>query len=183
MTDPGRLTYLEVPNDWNQYDIQALSGVDGLAYFAEYRGLKLPIEWAEAFDSAPAAVASNAAISLATADFPMGASVIRRIPAAERDYVSRDVITQSILPYKSFDRPSEVTKEDFSFGSGVDGVRTLVSFQESGVGVGVAYLIAVTDRAEDRVFGVYVGCDRDCFEANQAEIERVVDSWLVSTKG
>ncbi len=182
LTDPNRLTYVEIPDDWNVYEIQELSSVDGLGYLADYRGLTLPVESAHAFDSAPVALATNAGISLTTADFPVGASVIRRIPTAERDFVSRDVITQSILPYKGFDRVAEVVKEDFTFGPGVDGVRTLVSFEESGVGVGVAYLIAVTDAVDGRLFGVYVGCDRDCFEANQAEIERVVDSWLVSTK-
>ncbi len=53
---------------------------------------------------------------------------------------------------------------------------------ESGAEVGIAYLISVTDPADNRMYSIVAGCSRDCYIANQAEIERVVDSWLVNKK-
>lgn len=182
VTDPNRLTYVEVPSEWHVYDFDELATLEGVGWLSEYRGLTLPVESASAFDGGPTADVSQVALALAEAQYPTGVSVVRRVPDAEREYLSRDVISQSVLPYKSFEQVEEITKEEFSFGKGVDGIRALISYQEPGVGVGVAYLIAVSDNGDGRVFGIYVGCNLDCFSANQSEIESVVDSWLVSTK-
>ena len=94
------------------------------------------------------------------------------------------MLTQSVIPYFNLPNPDELQKEDFSFGNGFDGVRLLVSFEgEAGNDLGVAYMISVSDPDDSRIYSVVAGCNRDCFVANQEDITKVVDSWLVNKKG
>ena len=122
--------------------------------------------------------------TVAEADYPIGAASVRQIGDLERDFLSRSMLTQSVVPYATMPNPEEITKEDFSFGNGFDGVRALVSFESAtGNDLGVAYMISVSDPDDRRIYSIAAGCNRDCFIANQDTITKVVDSWLVNKKG
>lgn len=182
-TDPAGLSYLSLPADWHLYELEELKTLDELPFVESVGGIELPPESGVAFDGAPIRDVANLASDLATADYPIGSATIRAIDEQERDFVSRFMLTQSVVPYRSLGDPQEVMKEDFSFGNGYEGVRVLVAFTaEDGTSQGVAYMISVTDAEDERMYSVVAGCSLACFTRHQDRIEEVVDSWLVNTK-
>ena len=182
-TDPDKLSLVNLPTEWHTYEIAELSALEDVPFAEPYQGFDYPAVSSLAFDGAPARNVSNITNSLAVVDFPIGAMSVRTVGDVERQYLNRAALSQSILPYFQFLDSQEHVREDFSFGDGYDGVRVLVSYvDDTGAEVGIAYLISVTDPADNRMYSIVAGCSRDCYITNQVEIERVVDSWLVNKK-
>ena len=182
-TDPEKSSLVNLPTGWHTYDISELNALDDVPFAEPYGGFDYPAVSSLAFDGAPARDVANLTTSLAVVDYPIGAMSVRTVGEIERQYLNRAALSQSILPYFQFVDAQEHVREDFSFGDGYDGVRVLVSYvDESGAEVGIAYLISVTDPADNRMYSIVAGCSRDCYIENQAQIERVVDSWLVNKR-
>lgn len=182
-TDPDDRTLFAVPSEWNIYEFEELAGLEALPFVNAVQGLEFPAVSTVGFDAGPVRDPSNVSTDLLDAGFPIGAAAVRSIGEQERDFLSRFTLTQSVLPYRSLTNSQEISKEDFSFGNGYDGVRVLVSWTDAtGAEAGVAYLISVTDAAEQRLYTMVAGCSFECFRDNQATIEGVVDSWLVNTR-
>lgn len=183
-TDPSKRALFSIPADWHLYEPSDLGDLQSAPFVETYNGLSFPVETAAAFDGSPERNVENLAIDLVDASFPLGLASVRTVGEAERDFISRAALTQSVVPYLELGEASELTKEDFSFGDGYEGVRVLVAFtDDGGRTVGVAYLISVTDPADEHLFSIVAGCSRQCFIDHQADIEEVVDSWLVNTRG
>ncbi|HET8738150.1 MAG TPA: hypothetical protein VFO17_00280 [Acidimicrobiia bacterium] len=184
VTDDQSLARFDVPKDWHTYDLDELSTLETLPFDAPYQGFTFPAITSIGFDGAPVQDVTRLTESVAEADYPIGAASVRQIGDLERDFLSRSMLTQSVVPYATMPNPEEITKEDFSFGNGFDGVRALVSFESAtGNDLGVAYMISVSDPDDRRIYSIAAGCNRDCFIANQDTITKVVDSWLVNKKG
>ena len=182
-TDADKLSLVNLPPEWNTYDIAELNALEDVPFAEPYGGFEYPAVSSLAFDGAPARDISNVTTSLSSVDYPIGAMSVRAVGDLERQYLSRATLSQSILPYFQFVDSQEHVREDFSFGDGFDGVRVLVSYvDESGAEVGIAYLISVTDPADNRMYSIVAGCSRDCYIENQAQIEKVVDLWLVNKR-
>ena len=182
-TDPDKLSLVNLPTTWNTYEIAELNALDHVPFAEPFAGFEYPAVSSIAFDGAPARDVSNVTNSLAVVDYPIGAMSVRSVGDLERQYLNRAALTQSVLPYFEFLDSQEHVREDFTFGDGYDGVRVLVSYvDENGAEVGIAYLISVTDPADNRIYSIVAGCSRDCYIENQAQIERVVDSWLVNKR-
>lgn len=182
-TDPDKLSLVNLPTEWNTYEISELSALEDVPFAEPYAGFEYPALFSMAFDGAPARDVANVSNALASVDYPIGAMSVRTVGELERQYLNRVALSQSVLPYSEFLDPQEHLREDFTFGDGYDGVRILVSYaDETGADVGIAYLISVTDPADNRMYSIVAGCSRDCYIANQVEIERVVDSWLVNKR-
>lgn len=181
--DPQDRTLFQVPSSWHLYGYDEVSGLATLPFDSAVQGLDFPTVSSVGFDAAPVRDPANLDLDLLQTDFPVGAASIRTVGDAERDFLSRYTLTQSVVPYRSFSNPQEITKEDFSFGRGYDGVRVLASWtDDSGQEIAVAYLISVTDPGQQRLFTMVAGCSLQCFRDNQNTIEGVVDSWLVNTR-
>lgn len=184
VTDEESLHRFDLPNGWHIYELSELSTLEQLPFDAAYQGFSFPAITSIGFDGAPVEDVTQLGTGLAEADYPIGAASVRQVGDVERDFLSRAMLSQSVLPYQTMASPEEIQKEDFSFGSGFDGIRVLVSFQsETGNDLGVAYLISVSDPDDSRIFSIVAGCNRECFIANQDTITKVVDSWLVNKKG
>jgi hypothetical protein len=184
ITDDQSLTRFDLPNGWHSYELSELSTLDQLPFDVPYQGFSFPAITSIGFDGAPVEDVTQLTTGLAEADYPIGAASVRQVGDVERDFLSRAMLTQSVLPYRTLPNPEEIQKEDFTFGAGFDGLRVLVSFEsESGSDLGVAYLISVSDPEDSRIYSIVAGCNRQCFIANQDTITKVVDSWLVNKKG
>jgi len=182
-TDPDKLSLVNLPTGWNTYEISELSALEDVPFAEPYAGFEYPAVSSLAFDGAPARDIANVTNSLSSVEYPIGAMSVRSVGDIERQYLNRAALSQSILPYFQFLDAQEHVREDFTFGDGYDGVRVLVSYaDDAGAEVGIAYLISVTDPADNRMYSIVAGCSRDCYIENQAQIERVVDSWLVNKK-
>ncbi len=184
VTDAAHLSRLDVPADWNVYSFEALAALDDLPFDEPVQGITFPVVSAVGFDGAPTPDVSRLTVPLSEVSYPIGAATVRTVGALGRDFLSRAVLTQSVIPYFTFNNPQELTKEDFSFGDGFDGVRILVAFEDdAGSSQGVAYMISVSNPEDTRIYSVVAGCNRECFIANQDLITKVVDSWLVNKRG
>jgi hypothetical protein len=181
-TDSNKLTLVKVPAQWNVYPFEEVSTLDKLPFAEPYQQLQYQATSVIAFDAGPSRSVTNVTTPLATATFPIGSMSIRSVNGTEKEFLSRATLSQTLLPYFQL-QSQEHVKEDFTFGDGFDGIRVLVSFADAtGANVGVAYLISVTDDADQRIYSILVGCNRDCFIQNQPLIEQVVDSWLVNKR-
>ena len=148
------------------------------------QGFTFPAVTSVGFDGAPVRDVNALGADLTVADYPIGTASVRQVGDRERDFLSRAMLTQSVVPYFALTNPQELQKEDFTFGDGFDGVRLLVAYDsEAGTEQGVAYMISVSDPTDNRIYSIVAGCNRECFIANQDTITKVVDSWLVNKKG
>lgn len=182
-TDEDRLTKFEVPEAWHIYELTELSSLEDLPFDEQVQGFSFPAISSVGFDGGPVRDVTNLTSALPEADYPIGAMSVRQVGEMERDLLSRAMLTQSVLPYYQLANSQEITKEDFSFGEGFDGVRVLVAYQnEAATGQGVAYLISVSNDDDTRIYSMIAGCNRECFIANQETIEKVVDSWLINKR-
>jgi hypothetical protein len=182
-TDPDKLSLVNLPSEWHFYEIEELNALDDIPFAETYAGFDFPAVTSVAFDGAPSRDVTNVTSALAAATYPIGAMTVRTVGDVERQFINRATLSQSVLPYFQFLDAQEHVREDFSFGDGYDGVRVLVSYSDdTGSEVGVAYLISVTDPADNRMYSIVAGCSRQCYIDNQTQIERVVDSWLVNKR-
>jgi hypothetical protein len=182
-TDDERLSRFELPETWHTYELAELSELEDIPFDEQVQGFSFPPISSVGFDGGPVRDVANLEANLAEADYPIGSMSVREVGEVEKDLLSRAMLTQSVLPYYGLTNSEEITKEDFSFGNGFDGVRVLVAFQnEEATGQGVAYLISVSNEDDTRIYSMIAGCNRECFIANQDTIEGVVDSWLVNKR-
>ena len=181
-TDPAKLSQVSLPAGWHLYDYDQLQQLPTLPFVETFQGQNYPAVSSVAFDGAPVADVDNVTGSVATAAYPVGSMSVRTVGDFERDLLSRATLSQIVVPYYAYTDPNEHVKEDFSFGDGWDGMKRLVSFVDDANQLGVAYILSVTDSDEKRVFSVVVGCSRQCFVDNQAQIEEVIGSWLVNKR-
>jgi hypothetical protein len=183
VTDEERLSRFDLPESWHTYELAELSELEDIPFDEQVQGFSFPAITSVGFDGGPVRDVSNLERSLADAEYPIGSMSVRQVGEVEKDLLSRAMLTQSVLPYYGLSNSEEITKEDFSFGNGFDGVRVLVAFQdEAATGQGVAYLISVSNEDDTRIYSMIAGCNRECFIANQDTIEGVVDSWLVNKR-
>ncbi|MGQ0849675.1 MAG: hypothetical protein ACT4OP_11255 [Actinomycetota bacterium] len=182
-TDPEKLTLVQVPSDWHLYDVGELNDLTDTPFIESYSGFDYPAVVSTGFDGAPSRDVGNVATPLVNAAYPIGLMSVRTVGDVERQFLSRAALSQSILPYFQYLDAQEHVREDFTFGDGFDGIRLLVSYSDdSGAEVGVAYMISVTNPDDEKMYSIVAGCSRQCYIDNQAQIERVVDSWLVNKK-
>lgn len=160
-TDPQRLSRFEAPQDWHVYDFAELSTLADLPFDEQVQGFSFPAITSLGFDGAPVKDVNQLTAPLPEAAYPIGAASVRQVGDRERDFLSRAVLTQSVIPYFGLANPQELQKEDFSFGDGFEGVRLLVSFQsETSPEQGVAYLVSVSDPDDSRIYSIVAGCNR-----------------------
>ena len=184
ITDDQSLSRFDVPEEWNTYELDELSSLPQLPFTSPYQGFTFPAVTSIGFDGAPVKNVSQLGSGIPDSDYPIGAASVRTVGDIERDFLSREMLSQSVVPFRGLPNPDILQKEDFSFGSGFDGVRVLVTYEsEISNDLGVAYLISVSDPDDSRIYSIVAGCSRDCFIANQDTITKVVDSWLVNKKG
>ncbi len=182
-TDTQRLGRFQIPEQWHTYELSELSALDDLPFDEPVQGFTFPSVTSIGFDGDPVRDVTHLNRDLSEAEYPIGLMSVRQIGQTEKDFLSRAVLTQSVLPYYNLANSQELEKEDFTFGGGFDGVRVLVAFEdEAGQSQGVAYLITVSNPDDTRMYSMIAGCSRECFISHQETIVGVVDSWLVNKR-
>jgi hypothetical protein len=182
-TDTERLGRFQIPEQWHTYELSELSALDDLPFDEPVQGFTFPPVSSIAFDGDPVRDVTHLSRALPEAEYPIGLMSVRQIGETEKDFLSRALLTQSVLPYYNLANSQELQKEDFTFGGGFDGVRVLVAYEdEAGQNQGVAYLITVSNPEDTRMYSIIAGCSRECFITHQDTIVGVVDSWLVNKR-
>jgi hypothetical protein len=182
-TDTQRLGRFQIPEQWHTYELSELSSLEDLPFDEPVQGFTFPAVSSIGFDGDPVRDVTNLGRALPESEYPIGLMSVRQIGETQKDFLSRAVLTQSVLPYYDLANSQELQKEDFSFGSGFDGVRVLVAFEdEAGQNQGVAYMITVSNPDDTKMYSMIAGCSRECFISHQETIVGVVDSWLVNKR-
>ena len=184
ISDADQLTRIDLPSDWEHYSNEALAGIPDPPFVVQITGAEMPIVSRFAFDAAPIPTTQNLLLPISQADFPVGSSVVRRISPDVRDFVSRYLLTEAVVPYHGASASEEVMKQDIDLGDDHQGVQVVVVYRdaETDLDAGV-FMISATNPEVTTLYQVAIGCSLECFETYAPEITAVVDSWLVNTRG
>ena len=180
--DSAQLMFFEVPSDWSVYHSSELEGVIETPFVVQGTDLTLPVVSRVVFQGVGRDAGVPAA-NVSALEYPVGAAVVRSIPASQRDQISRYWLAELVVPYHSQSVAREELKQDISLGEGFDGVQLIVSFNDATTSSDAAViLISITDPAVEQMYSIAVGCSISCFNANVDAIVDVIDSWLVNTR-
>ena len=180
--DPEDRALFVIPDDWNLYQADELVDVSVVPFSTQFTD-GLPVIQQVAFDGAAGRDINNLSVSAAAATYPVGAFTVRSIGAANRDFVSRSVLEEMVVPQGLFEQGSELLAEDFDFGRNYEGIRRFIPFQDSTTeDQGVVYFVTVTNPDETAIYTIAAGCSTACWETFQDDIVGVVDSWIVNTR-
>ena len=184
VTDADNLTRINLPSAWEHYDNDALRGMTETPFVVQLSGAEMPVVSRVVFDAAPIASAENLMVPVSQADFPVGSSVVRRISPDVRDFISRYLLTETVVAYHSASASEEVLKQDIDLGDNHKGVQLVVVYRDGETDEDAAVImISATDPEVTTLYQVAVGCSLECFETYAPTITEVVDSWLVNTRG
>jgi hypothetical protein len=184
ITDDENLTRIDLPADWETYSNDSLAGIADTPFVVQPNGAEMPVVSRFAFDGAPIKSTDNLFGPISRADFPIGSSVVRRISPETRDFVSRYLLAEVVVPYHSASASDELFKQDVDLGDDHRGVQVAVVYRDQATDqdAGVM-LISATDPEVTTLYQVAVGCSIECFQAYAPTIREIVDSWLVNTRG
>jgi hypothetical protein len=179
--DADREIFFEIPSDWSVLDESVVQSL-GATPFVDQAIFNLPITSRVVFHG-PGLAPADTALDPALAGSPVGSAVIRSIPEGARDFMSRFVLAEAVVPYH--DRPiaTEYLKQDVEIADGYQGVQLLVTYADNEEQVPAAILfVSVTDPTDRTLYSIAVGCSADCFNLYGDTIGEIVDSWLVNTR-
>ncbi len=180
--DPDRNSLFELPSHWNLYEGESLTGVT-VPFITQGADFQLPVLSQIAFDGAPTPDPANLTGSVSTSQYPIGTVAVREIGGQERDFISRFLLAELVVPYHSQTGSEEILKTDFEFENDFRGVQLAVAYTDAITEEQAAvYLISVTNPEVTKMYSIAVGCSLDCFGRNQEEIVAIVDSYLVNTR-
>jgi hypothetical protein len=184
ITDADQLTRIDLPADWEYYSNESLAGIADTPFVIQAPGAEMPVVSRFAFDAAPIADPNNLLGPISQADFPVGSSVVRRISPDVRDFVSRYLLAEVVVPYHSASASEELFKQDIDLGDDHTGVQLAVVYKDlqTDEDVGVMF-ISATDPEVTTLFQVAIGCSLECFQIYGPTIREIVDTWLVNTRG
>ena len=183
VTSDDLLTKIEIPSDWDLYSSNDLAGITETPFVSQVP-IDMPVVSRFVFDGSPTSTADTLTQPIANADFPVGSSVVRRISPDVKDFVSRYLLAEVVVPYHNASASEELLKQDIDFGDDFEGVQLMVVYRddETSADAGV-FLISLTDPEVTTLYQVAVGCSIECFNTYAPVITEVVDSWLVNTRG
>ncbi|MDP8957778.1 MAG: hypothetical protein M3N51_00925, partial [Actinomycetota bacterium] len=174
--DPEERFILELPADWHLYP-EGLDQLESRPFNASQRVSGV------AFDGYPGPDPEHLSVPVSESQYPVGTAAVRSIGERERDFVSRYLLTQTVLPYEEEADYREMLKQDFALGEDVEGVRVLVQYRETATNdLAAVFLQSVTNADDTQMYSIAVGCSVECFQAHEVEIAEVVTSWKVNTR-
>lgn len=180
--DDQQRSLFELPDDWNLYGAEEVSRLEEVPLIPDMGGYQ-PISYV-AFDGAAGRNLGNLTLEINESPFPVGAQIIRQISPADKDMLSRQLLTLSAFDLSEPGLGVQaIQSEDFSFGRDFDGVRRLLGITDGeGQLQGAIYILAVTNPDATHLYSMAAGCSLACFQERQTEISRAVDSWIVNTR-
>jgi hypothetical protein len=180
--DSAQEMYFEVPEEWAVFLSDDLAGLTDTPFVSQDAALSLPVFSRVVFHAAGPDAGLPAA-NTSDLDYPVGAAVVRTIPASMRDQISRYWLAELVIPYHSQPVAQEELKEDVTVGDGFDGVKVLVLYNDAATeSDAAAFLISVTDPEVEFMYSIAIGCSLACFNEHVQDIVDIVDSWLVNTR-
>ena len=180
--DPNERALFVLPEGWNLYGPDELTSLPFVPFGFAYTDT-FPIVQQVAFDGAPGRDPSNLTVSTPGAAYPVGTFTIRSVGTTSRDFLSRGLLKNAVVPSEVFTIGDDLLAEDIDFGRDYEGIRRFIPFQDENTEEqGVVYFITVTNPDDTAIYTIAAGCSTTCFETFQDDIQGVVDSWIVNTR-
>ncbi len=175
-------TYFKVPERWTLFDENAVMDGVGADLTRTERETELDQTWKVAFDAAPKPSLRH--LAAAGADHPSGLAVVRSL-----DFDASDAMSTSVLRNYFFDVDTAlqdetgelVEYEELQLDGGFRGIRLVANLDVNGKRMTIDQT-ALVDQATSKLYALLVSCSNVCFEDNEGQISKVVDSWTVRDK-
>jgi hypothetical protein len=179
--DDSRELFFELPSGWTVVPESEVAAL-GRTPFVAQTSFTLPVVSRVVFHG-PGFAFGDAALETSLFGSPVGSAVVRTIPEGSRDFISRYLLAELVVPYHSQPIATEHFKQDITLADGYDGIQLLVSYAETEEQVPAAVLFTVvTDPDDQRMYSIAVGCSAECFNTHGEAITAIIDSWLVNTR-
>jgi hypothetical protein len=178
--DADRSMFVEVPGGWTVFEADTLTEDIGTPFVTQDPDFVLPVLSRIVFSQA----ADTSQITTpSAANVPVGSATVRSITAAQKEQLSRLLMSQSVVPYSDYPASQVFLNEDIEVADDFDGIQVIVAYNDPNTDTDAAVsFVSVTDPAVTKLYTIAVGCSLDCFGQNQATINEIVDSWLVNTR-
>lgn len=175
-------TYFKVPKRWTLFDERAVMDGIGSGLTKSERRTELDQTWRIAFDAAPKPSLGH--LGEAGAGHPSGLAVVRNL-----SFDASDVMSNSVLRNYFFDIDTAlgdgtgeiVAYEELRLDGGFRGIRLVANLDVDGKQMRLDQT-ALVDQATSKLYALVVSCSQACFDENQGQITKVVDSWTVRDK-
>lgn len=179
--DDARELFFELPSGWTVVPESEVAAL-GRTPFVAQTNFTLPVVSRVVFHG-PGFAFGDAVQDTSLFGSPVGSAVVRTIPEGSRDFISRYLLAELVVPYHSQPIATEHFKQDIVLADGYEGVQLLISYAETEEQEPAAVLFTVvTDPDDERMYSIAVGCSAECFNTFGEAIASIIDSWLVNTR-
>jgi L-fucose mutarotase/ribose pyranase (RbsD/FucU family) len=174
--------YFKVPGDWRLYGEDAVIGALSQELSPQEEDAFKQLSWSVGFDAAPKPSIEHVGALLT--EHPAGLARVERLGLQERDAASLSYLRNVIVPVDRLVELDEssvqvLEREDIE-KDGFRGLRFVFNVRDPESDKFVTLnQVALLDSQSRQVYFIVVGCEARCYEENQGEIEKVIDSWTV----
>ena len=171
-------TYFRIPEGWQLFDENDLLGNDRQITVQSLQGVSG--QWMVAFDSSPDPSVDN--VLDTSSEHPSGYAQVRPLSEQEHESYSLASLRNAVIPIDQLSQDEgmvkPVSEEEILLEDGIHGSR-LVNEVKIGEELFTIDQTALLDAATRKLYVLVIGCQKECYEANQKTIEGVADSWTV----
>jgi hypothetical protein len=172
-------TYFKVPSRWTLFDEGDIIDGFGRDLTDSERRAELDGAWQVAFDAAPKPSLEH--VVDARADHPSGLAVVRSLDFDTADAISTSSLRNFFVDIDTGlqEGTADVTEyEELQLDGGFRGIHMVATVEVSGRPMTIDQTMLL-DQATTKLYVLLVSCSNVCYEDNEGQIQRVVDSWTV----
>ncbi len=174
-------TFVRVPSKWTLFNEDDLLKASDDS--VETKTLFKKLTWSVAFDAAPKPSLEHL---LTPSAHPTGLVQVRTLLPTQRDTFSLADLRSLLLSYDPLSDEAQANGEvevldatEVRRGGGLHGSELLLNVKTEAGEIVKWHQIALTDASISKVHVLAIGCNEDCYSANEGVIDKIVDSWKV----
>jgi hypothetical protein len=177
--DSGDKTYLKVPDSWKLFSHEQILSKNKNLSKADKQS-QLDSSWQVIFDADPKPALKH--FLAAASSHPAGMALVLQLSFNASDTLALKDLRNFFIDIDTASQNNTgnvLTYEPLTIDGGFHGIHLVATVTDS---KGRSFTFdqkAVLDQDTSKAYLVIVGCQSDCYQANQDKIENVVDSWTV----
>ena len=171
-------TYFKVPDSWKLFDEDEILAADK-SLSKQERAAFRENAWETGFDGSPKPSVHH--LDAANNRHPAGRAIVLSLSADAADELSLKSLRNLFFDIDGTESGKSANVLEYrpvDFDGGFRGTR-LVAELTQGKKTFTVNQIAVVDQATHKIHALVVTCTSDCYDANEAEIEEIVNSYTV----
>jgi hypothetical protein len=173
-------TYFKVPDAWKLYSEDEVLKAYAKDLSPRQREAERDSSWQVVFDASPKPSLSH--LGNPKAHHPNGIAVVRQLSFDDSDSLSLSSLRNLFYDVDTAiqNQMGEIiTYEPLEPDGGFHGFHLVADVDSQNGGVVTLDQTTLVDQATSKVYTLLITCDARCYDDNQDQIERVVDSWTV----